>query len=517
MRQLKKNAKKTGRIVTVILVTLILGLLEYYLVLDYNNAKENNNQETIKRYEEDYEILIDGYRMNSKTYYKEIINQEEVLNIMKEANTADESRKDELRLELAELLDDTYENMTENNIRQFAFILADNTSFYRFNYPSKYGDDLTGIRETINIANSNMIDTEGFEEGRIVNGYSFVDPLFKDGKQVGCVETSISFVTVIELMDKTFDTPSLFIIKKSVVDNKVFGELISENYEQCNAFDSYYYDKECKEYIDDTGKYYSLISLLTKDLNKLEEIDELVSKGETFIFNLKADDETYSVVFLKVENVLGEQIGYLEFYNEDFAVDTLIKGIRVKTILILTLWIIVLMTIFIFSRTRDKIEKISYFDKLTGAYNRYKMYDFIEQEIERKCRYETDFSVILYDIDSFKSVNDKQGHLAGDLVLKESTEIVRRKIRGNDKLFRFGGDEFLILLPNTLLGDAKLAAENIRAMIENTENYYELKEKITLSLGVAQYKPGESSSDVVDRADEMLYKAKEEGRNRVKG
>jgi diguanylate cyclase (GGDEF)-like protein len=331
------------------------------------------------------------------------------------------------------------------------------------------------------------------------------------------VETSGSFITVIELMDKTFETPSIFIIKKSVVDSKVFEELVAENYEESRVSDLYYYDKACSEYIDDTGKYYDVIISLTKDSNKLKDINELIAKGETFIVSVNDNDKTYSVVFLKIENVLGEQVGYLEFYDEDLAVEALRNGIMVKTILIFALWMLSLIGIYIFARSRDKIEKITYSDKLTGVYNRYKLYAFIEQEIERYSRYETDFSIILYDIDYFKNINDKQGHLAGDLVLKESVNLVNKKIRVIDKLFRFVGDEFIILLPNTALDDAKVAAENIRVMIAGTEYYYELKETITFSMGVAQYKQGESASELIDRADEMLYKAKKEGRNIVRG
>lgn len=517
MRRLKNSEKRIRRIVIIILVTLMLGSLEYYLVDDYNNARENNNNETIKRYESSYGILLEGYRMLSKTYYDEIIKQEDVLDIMKEANTADENRKNELRLELANILEDTYENMTENHFRQFHFVLADNTSFYRFHHPSKYGDDLTDVRETVNIANSKKIYVEGFEEGKIFNAYRFERPLFTGGQHIGCVETSISFVTVIQLMDKKFETPSLFIIKKSVVDEKVFQELISENYEESRVSDLYYYDKACSEYIDNTGRYYDVISAVNKDSDKLKEINELIKKGETFIVNFKTNNKTYSLVFLEIENVAGEQVGYIEFYNEDVEGAVLLKGMVVKTILIFVLWLIILIGILVFARIQDKLEKISYLDKLTNAYNRYKLYDFIEEEIERKRRYETNFSIILYDIDYFKSINDKQGHLAGDLVLKESVKLVNKIIRGNDKLFRFGGDEFLVLLPNTELKNAKVAAENIRAMIEGTEYYYELKENITFSMGVAQYKTGESSSELIDRADEMLYKAKKEGRNRVIG
>ncbi|MEA3424074.1 MAG: GGDEF domain-containing protein [Bacillota bacterium] len=121
----------------------------------------------------------------------------------------------------------------------------------------------------------------------------------------------------------------------------------------------------------------------------------------------------------------------------------------------------------------------------------------------------------MFDIDKFKNVNDTYGHGIGDIVLKETATTVMDNIRVNDHLFRIGGDEFLILLPNTELEYAALVAKKLRKIAENNE-YADTKIKnITFSMGVAQYNADESVEEFVARADITMYGAKETGGNKV--
>ncbi|MEA1974792.1 MAG: GGDEF domain-containing protein, partial [Bacillota bacterium] len=188
------------------------------------------------------------------------------------------------------------------------------------------------------------------------------------------------------------------------------------------------------------------------------------------------------------------------------------KSFILKSGLLLGLWIMILLVIFVFYKSKSEMDKIVYFDELTGAYNRNKFYECINQEIARSKRYNIDFSIIMYDIDHFKRINDIYGHIAGDLVLKELTNLVKESIRINDCLFRFGGDEFVILLLNVGLEDAKKVAEKIRV---NTENADVFVENITLSLGVVEYMENENEEGILNRVDSMLYKSKETGRNKI--
>ena len=157
---------------------------------------------------------------------------------------------------------------------------------------------------------------------------------------------------------------------------------------------------------------------------------------------------------------------------------------------------------------------LSVTDPLTGAYNRRYTVKKMEEEFERARRGFNVFSVIMLDIDRFKKVNDNFGHDVGDLVLRKLVNNIMERIRKIDTLGRWGGEEFLIILPGANINDAVLLAEELRRSI----NQMEIPKvgHVSVSLGVATYKMGDSVDSLVKRADEMLYKAKAEGRNCVR-
>jgi two-component system, cell cycle response regulator len=152
-------------------------------------------------------------------------------------------------------------------------------------------------------------------------------------------------------------------------------------------------------------------------------------------------------------------------------------------------------------------------DALTRIYNRSYYFDKISQEINYAQRYDTSFSIILFDIDHFKKFNDTYGHLKGDEVLVAVTSLINKNIRASDTLARWGGEEFIILLEKTTIDTAELMAENFRQLIEDLN----IKDvgTVTSSFGVTQFKPNDTQDTILKRADEALYKAKEAGRNTV--
>lgn len=160
-----------------------------------------------------------------------------------------------------------------------------------------------------------------------------------------------------------------------------------------------------------------------------------------------------------------------------------------------------------------ELEKISTIDKFTQIYNRLKIDDILTIEIERVKRYDNTLSLIMVDIDCFKEVNDTYGHQVGDLVLKEFACVLKNNIRETDFVGRWGGEEFLIICPGTVLDGAKTLADNLR---EKTEEYsYSVISKKTASFGVASFIAGENSKSFLKRVDTALYCAKERGKNRV--
>jgi diguanylate cyclase (GGDEF)-like protein/putative nucleotidyltransferase with HDIG domain len=153
-------------------------------------------------------------------------------------------------------------------------------------------------------------------------------------------------------------------------------------------------------------------------------------------------------------------------------------------------------------------------DGLTTLYNHRHFHERIEQEIARASRFGTTFSLILLDLDLFKAYNDIYGHLAGDQLLKKIGRLIQGAIRGVDLAFRYGGEEFAIILPETRLDDAFRVAERIRKSIESNSSFREMP--VTASVGIASWpNDGIMKEEIVNRADTALYHAKQTGRNRT--
>jgi diguanylate cyclase (GGDEF)-like protein len=158
-----------------------------------------------------------------------------------------------------------------------------------------------------------------------------------------------------------------------------------------------------------------------------------------------------------------------------------------------------------------------WFDSLTELYNRQGILDNLHELINRANRYKQDLSVSILDIDHFKGINDRYGEYTGDAVLESVAKIIYRNIRASDTVGRYGGDQFVIILPRANLYSAKISAERIRNTIENAE-MKDTDDKVftvTVSQGLSGLEQGEDARSLISRAEEALRKAKENGRNRV--
>jgi len=161
----------------------------------------------------------------------------------------------------------------------------------------------------------------------------------------------------------------------------------------------------------------------------------------------------------------------------------------------------------------SSMQALSITDQLTGIANRLHFSMIYEHAINVARREHKPLGVIFFDIDHFKQVNDHHGHLIGDTVLKQVAGLVKEKIRKSDIVARWGGEEFIILLPNTDLDEAVKIAETLRLAIENKP--FETIEKLTCSFGAVALHENESSEELLKRVDDLLYEAKAKGRNQV--
>ncbi len=164
-------------------------------------------------------------------------------------------------------------------------------------------------------------------------------------------------------------------------------------------------------------------------------------------------------------------------------------------------------------RYREVWENIARTDSLTGVLNRVAFEEAFLREVERAKRYGNSLSLILFDIDNFKKINDEHGHLSGDRVLRRVASIVSSSLREADFFARWGGEEFIVLLPDTDLGKAISVAEKLRRRIESSRFGDNLR--VTASFGVAQLSSEDDRTSLLLKADKALYRAKMEGKNRV--
>jgi len=166
----------------------------------------------------------------------------------------------------------------------------------------------------------------------------------------------------------------------------------------------------------------------------------------------------------------------------------------------------------------NKLEYNAKYDFLSQVYNRHQFFELAEIELYKANRYGAFFSLLMLDIDLFKNINDTYGHVAGDSVIRAVAKECREKLRPSDIIGRYGGEEFLILLPSTSIQSASIVADKIKQIIEKLEvSFNDNIIKLTVSIGVSDYLGSGNAElkDLIHNADTALYKAKNNGRNRV--
>ena len=222
------------------------------------------------------------------------------------------------------------------------------------------------------------------------------------------------------------------------------------------------------------------------------------------------------VVFAAALGTLLTGLGLL--HSPDGAQMTIVYTNRGMSIVLL--WVVALTTarhLQIGNNLRSQLSEQAATDPLTGLYNRRYVFAYIDEQLKRFERYNEYFSLILMDADHFKHVNDTYGHVTGDATLRMIAEVCMRSVRDIDVVGRFGGEEFVIVLPRTSATEATLVAERIRSAVKEAGNESKgAAVPVTLSLGVAEVGLSTATfDDLLAEADKALYAAKEAGRNRV--
>ncbi len=225
--------------------------------------------------------------------------------------------------------------------------------------------------------------------------------------------------------------------------------------------------------------------------------------GKTYHLNARLIDEfQWYLLVEQEENLVEEQI-----------VNNLISNLAISFAICI---VIVLLANVTINRYQSRLEEMATTDNLTGVNNRH-VFDAVFAQVRKMAqRHEQDLTLAMLDIDHFKDINDSFGHVAGDMVLRSAATILQERLRNSDILFRWGGEEFLIIFPDCDANHAAKICEDIRQLFEERRIVHDThKIRITASIGITQMQHDENEQSVLHRVDKALYRAKESGRNQV--
>jgi len=250
----------------------------------------------------------------------------------------------------------------------------------------------------------------------------------------------------------------------------------------------------------------------------LEEFNEITKNNLASIF-LKTEGSLHVGMLAENQSV----VEFMEDISQDNRVVSILdKSISPKVFSISVTktnytdnskFLVTLSDITLMKENEAIIQKKAFTDSLTQVYNRTKFDEIFKKEFERNIRYKRDLSIAIIDIDNFKKFNDNYGHLIGDEVFIMLAKHLNYSVRSTDIFARWGGEEFVILFPETTKDEAKVICEKIRPSVETLT--HPTAGSVTVSFGVTQYKENDTISSMFKRSDEALYEAKETGKNKV--
>jgi diguanylate cyclase (GGDEF)-like protein len=265
--------------------------------------------------------------------------------------------------------------------------------------------------------------------------------------------------------------------------------------------------------VEETVALFDLTRHICKSLDGLkvfevfkEQLQQFLSVKDCQFLPEKADlrdFKGYSVTAIEID---GKLLGYL-------AIDDVGPEKTERLSVLTNQFVLGMKRVLLYQR----VQELAITDSLTGVFTRRYYMERFRDELERSKKYHLNFSVLMIDVDHFKAMNDKYGHLVGDVVLREVSKTVKDGTRQVDSIGRYGGEEFVILLSETDKNGARFAAERIRQAVERLRiRAYDEQISGTISIGLATYpEDGEELVHLIDKADMALYRAKQNGRNRI--
>ncbi len=472
---------------------------------------------TLNTLQTHYEILLQTQKITALTLYQSTIESPRLLEILAQAQKANTEEKSILRKELKNMLTPRYKRSKLKGVLQYQFIFPDNTAFLRMHKPSKFGDDLTEIREDFRFVNKYKKPIRVFTQGRTAHGFRNSFPIFdKNGSHIGAMEISFSSNSFQWFLNHISHIHTHFLVDKDIFDVKTWkrDDLIFQ----------YSQSAENADYMLSLGMIHSKEKCITENIIKFknirEELDDKMKKGNKFGLFSQYKDHVAVFSFLPIKNLKSQTIAWLVSYDKSDFIELTLKNVLVMRIVVFLFTTLLVYFIALQIRSKELIDKLLketqekvYIDTLTKVYNRNKFDEVFEKEIHRVRRYNYQLSMAIIDIDKFKDFNDTYGHLIGDEVLIVMAQTIKKSIRSTDIFARWGGEEFVILFTHTAIEDAKVISYKLKDKVQSIE--HPVAGNITISCGLTEYREHDTIDSIFQRCDEALYKAKINGRNRV--
>ena len=256
-----------------------------------------------------------------------------------------------------------------------------------------------------------------------------------------------------------------------------------------------------KEVYNQQDQGLSIMKDLSAMIDKLDQVtDKHNEQLDNHLLNLKSNDKTTDLAQLKTE--ITNELGLVIVNNNEIHTHIVDAQETVKRL----------------QKKMEEVADMATIDELTGLYNRRALFSRLSEEHSRAKRYDQSFSLLLIDIDDFKCVNDEHGHQVGDGILRGLGAFLRQNLRDSDFPARFGGEEFICLMPSTDTDQAVQAANKIRTLLSHStlsSKKMGVALQITASIGISSFSSGDEIDDLIKRADDALYLAKRRGKNQV--
>ncbi|TVR93759.1 MAG: diguanylate cyclase [Spirochaetaceae bacterium] len=512
-------------------ITVLLGLYVFIsasTVWQQRRTFETEYTNALRILEQEFVTILAGYETAARLIYDEYQFRADFLEPIARATRARQSFgiqpgspptefENQAREQLYATLQPIYRRLKSLGFRQLHVHMPDNSSFLRMHSPEDFGDDLAEVRSTVARANQELTFVRGFEEGRVFSGYRFVMPLFEHGTQrsarsahthIGSVELGVGFDTLIRDLGELFDKHYNFVISRRVVKSTVFPEHRTYQKEWCFSPD-FLQDPD----ISCNAPRGERLSSSISSRQRLS-IRERLNAHERFAVHVPHRDGDQLLTFLPVSNLEGTVVGYFTSIEQKPALGTYRRSVfMILSILTVASLLIGVLGIQ-FIRQGRTLEYLAGHDQLTGLFNRRMFEELFRRARAEQSRNEGSMALVVLDIDHFKRINDRRGHIYGDRVLVDLAQTLNEHVRAGDVVGRWGGEEFIILLKSIHYDDAVRVAENLRKAIP--ENCHDGTKGVTASFGIAEVTLGEEGLEhFVGLADWRMYRAKALGRNRV--